>query len=143
MTRDFGVFGPLLLLVALASGGCYLEQHRPLIEGVVLDAQARPLGGVAVGARTLEETGPQPPYRTRSDGQGRFRIPRQRYWNVWLPMTRPLFASTVVAACRGATLLAVASVGNRDKRVHLVLAPAPAPPDARLVQSARELCGAE
>jgi hypothetical protein len=116
-----------LLLVALASGGCffpYLEQHRPRIDGLVVDAQAQPLGGTTIVARTVYETGRMLCFETRSDATGRFRIPRHREWNVWMPMTRPLGAMTIVSARLDAPRLAAVDVDNRKSRVRVTLKPA-------------------
>lgn len=71
-----------LLLVALPSSGCffpYLEQYRPRIDGLVVDAQGRSLADVPIITRTVYWSGRALLYNTRSDGRGRFRIPRHRH----------------------------------------------------------------
>jgi hypothetical protein len=115
-----------LLLLGLSLNGCffpYLEQHRPRIDGLVVGAQGQPLAGTPIIARTLYESGRALCFDTRSDGTGRFRIPRHREWNVWMPMTRPLGAMTLVTARVDELRSATVNVDNRKSRVRVTLGP--------------------
>lgn len=113
-----------LLLLGLSSNGCffpYLEQHRPRIDGLVIGVQGQPLAGTPIIARTLYESGRMLCFDTRSDGAGRFRIPRHRQWNVWMPMTRPLGAMTLVTARLDELRTATVNVDNHESRVRVTL----------------------
>jgi len=116
------------LLLAALFAGCfpYRETYRPVVDGVVVDAEGRPQRDLRVEACSATHWNHACRYRasTTTSADGRFHLDEKREWD-WCCLGEAPLPYTVIAACSPDGRIAEGRVSGRSAEARMVLTTTP------------------